>query len=109
MNLAISKPEDAAKVLSDASAASNDSITANALATVVNMVISPKTRAEAALLVAPEAQQRVAVMTTNLSTGIQGLPGIYLGDNTSVTGGSRPDTPAGYTPVSGGTQGCQAR
>lgn len=109
VNIAISKPEDAAKVLSDASAASNDSVSANALATVVNMVISPKTRIDAAPLVAPEAQKRVNAMTANLSTGIQGLPGIYLGDNSGVSGGSRPDIPAGYTPVSGGTQGCRAR
>ncbi len=137
VDLAINRPEDAAKFLGDATAASNDAVSANALATVVNMVTSPKTREEAAPLVAPEAKARVEAMTANLSTGIQGLPGIYLGDvpqpkyeagtqagegsggaNTgggveasggSAGAGERASVPAGYAPVVGGSMGCPVR
>ena len=109
INIAIETPEDAARVLSDATAASNDAVSANALATVVNMVTSPQTREAATALVAPQAQQRVEAWKANLSTGIQGLPGIYLGDNASGNGGARLATPAGYTPVAGGSMGCPSR
>jgi hypothetical protein len=108
-NLAIDEPAAAAKILSDSTAASNDAASANALATVVNMVTSPKTRQAAAPLVAPEAKARVESWTANLSTGIQGLPGIYLGDNAGLNGGARPASPAGYTPVAGGAMGCPSR
>lgn len=107
VNLAIETSEDAAKFLDDASAASNDAASANALATVVNMVTSPKTREEAAPLVAPEAQERVEAVRANLSTGIQGLPGIYLGDNAAES--ARPAAPAGYAPVAGSSIACPAR
>ena len=105
VNLAIDKPEEAAKLLSNAAAASNDTASANALKTVVNMVTSPQTREEAAPLVAPEAQARVEAWNADLSAGVQGLPGIYLGDN----GGARDAAPAGYTPVAGGSMGCSSR
>jgi hypothetical protein len=108
VNLAVGKPEDAAKLLSTAAAASNDTASANALKTVVNMVTSPKTREEAAAFVAPEAQASVEAWNADLSSGVQGLPGIYLGDNAD-NGGARDAAPAGYTPVAGGSMGCATR
>lgn len=106
VDVAISKPEEAAKVLSEATAASADSVSANAAATAVSMITSPQTREAAAEYVAPEAQERVETFRANLSTGIPGLPGIYLGDNSSV---ARASAPSGYTPVSGGSSGCPTR
>ena len=105
VNMAIDRPEEAAKLLETTSTASSDPATANALATVVSMVASPKTIEAAVPLVAPEAQARVETMTANLSTGISGLPGIYLGD-VPHEGGT---APAGYTPVAGGSLGCPGR
>jgi hypothetical protein len=46
-------------------------------------------------------------MTANLSTGIQGLPGIYLSDE-PIESSVRAEAPAGYAPVSGGSMGCPA-
>lgn len=111
VNIAIDQPADAAKLMGNATAASKDAVSANALATVVNMVTSSKTREEAAPLVAPEAKARVQAMRANLSTGIQGLPGIYLGDvpHASQGGGGRPAVPQGYAPVSGRSYGCPVR
>ena len=109
VDVAISKPADAAKVMSEATAVSSDAPTANALSTVMNMTTSPKTREEAAAYVAPEAKERVETWQANLSTGIQGLPGVYLGDNAVTNGGERQPAPVGYTPVSGGAAGCPTR
>jgi len=108
VDIAIAKPQEAAKVLS-AAATTNDAASANALSTVVAMTTSPEMREEAAALVAPEAQAQVESFRANLSTGIPGLPGIYLGDNASANGGERAVAPAGYTPVAGGSSGCPGR
>ena len=105
LDIAIAKPADAAKVLS--AAVSNNGVGAAAVATVLNMTTSPTVRAEAATLVEPEAKARVQEMTANLSTGIAGLPGIYLSD--SPIEEPRSAAPSGYTPVSGGSIGCSAR
>lgn len=107
VDVAVTKPETAAKLLTAASAAS-DSASTNALATVVTMTTPPQTLAEAAPLVAPEAQASAETFRANLSTGIPGLPGIYLGDSPSVSS-ARAEAPSGYTPVSGGSAGCPAR
>ncbi|MEQ1754031.1 MAG: hypothetical protein ABL973_07845 [Micropepsaceae bacterium] len=111
VNLAIDKPAVAAKVMSDATAASNDAASRQALATVMNMVASPSTIEQAAPLVAPEAQARVTEMRADLSTGIPGLPGIYLGevDHSANEAGERPAAPAGYEPVAGRSMGCPVR
>jgi hypothetical protein len=109
IDVAVTKPADVAKVMSDATAASQDAASTQALSTVVNMITSPKTREEAAALVAPDAQARVETWRANLSTGVEGLPGIYLGDNAVASGGERQPAPAGYTPVSGGSAGCPTR
>lgn len=108
IDVAVTKPEDAAKLLAAAPAASADQASTNALTTVLTMVTSPKTLEAAAPLVAPEAQAEAQAMTANLSTGIAGLPGIYLSDTPSVSS-ARAEAPAGYAPVSGGSMGCPAQ
>ncbi|TAL33674.1 MAG: hypothetical protein EPN97_09100 [Alphaproteobacteria bacterium] len=115
VNMAIDRPEDAAALLNHAAESSKDKVSANALATVVNMVTSPKTREQAVPLMAPEAKPRVQEWAANLTTGIQGLPGIYLGDVQAPSywspepPGGRSAMPSGYAPVSGGSFGCPTR
>jgi len=107
VDIAITRPAEAAQFMSESVASSQDPVSDAALATVINMRISPKVREAAAPLVAPEAQARVEEFRANLSTGIPGLPGIYLGEH--AQGGGRPSLPEGYTPVSGGSMGCPSR
>ncbi len=107
VDVAVTKPEAAAKLLTAASTASSDRASTAALATVITMVASPKTLQEAAPLVAPEAQAQAQAMTANLSTGIAGLPGVYLSDQPIES--ARAEAPSGYTPVSGGSMGCPGR
>lgn len=107
VDLAVQRPEEAAKMLSGASAAASDAAQTNAAATVLNMVTTPETREAAVAYVAPEEKARVETMTANLTTGIQGLPGIYLGD--VAQSAPRASVPSGYTPVSGGAMGCPTR
>jgi hypothetical protein len=111
VDLAISSPADAAKVLTEATAASGDDASRQALATALTMVASPKTMEDAAALVPPDAQARVTEMRADLTNGIPGLPGIYLGDQPSVEGGvvARTDAPSGYSPVAGSSMGCPVR
>jgi hypothetical protein len=112
VDVAITKPAEAAEFLSKSLASSNDPVTDGALATVVNMRMSPEVRQAAEPLVAPQAQTRVEQFRANLSTGIPGLPGIYLGDNSGSNSGSgseRPSLPTGYTPVAGPSVGCPSR
>jgi hypothetical protein len=72
------------------------------------MTTPPQTLEQAAPLVAPEAQAAAETFRANLSTGIPGLPGIYLGD--SPAGFTvRAEAPSGYAPVAGGSMGCPAR
>lgn len=105
VDVAITNAADTAKVLSAAGTVGGaDSM---AVATVLNMTTSSAMRAEAAALVEPEVQARVQEMTANLSTGIAGLPGIYLSD--SPIQEPRGVAPSGYTPVSGSSIGCSAR
>jgi hypothetical protein len=107
VDVAVQRPEEAAKMLSSASAATGDTAQTNALATVVSMVTTPQTREAAIAYVEPEEKARVETMAANLTTGIQGLPGIYLGDVEQSA--PRASVPSGYTPVSGGSMGCPTR
>lgn len=111
VDLAISSPTDAAKILAEATAASGDDASKQALATALTMVASPKTIEDAAALVPPDAQARVTEMRADLTNGIPGLPGIYLGDQSPVEGGvvARADSPSGYSPVAGSSMGCPVR
>lgn len=139
VDLAIANPSRAAQVMTEATAASADPAATRALATVVNMVVPKRTLETAAAMVPSEAQARVTEMRANLSTGIPGLPGIYLGEiehpkqeagiqvsgdtmpgagdggandgagGTSSFGEGRGAVPSGYEPVAGSSMGCPAR
>ena len=106
VDVAISDPAKVAQVLTTAADSANDASDQQALASVVNMIASPKTQEEAAPMVAPEMQAQVQEFRANLSSGIPGLPGIYLGDNAESERGA---APAGYAPVAGGSAGCPSR
>jgi hypothetical protein len=108
-NIAITKPAEAAKFLNESLRASDSAEMDGAVTTVAQMRIAPQTMEAASAMVAPEVSQRAEVMTANLTTGIQGLPGIYLGDNAQANADTRPPSPAGFTPVSGGSMGCPSR
>ena len=109
VNVAVDQPAEVAKLLTGIAASPTGSANQTAVATVLAMRTTAKARAAAAPLVAPAAKAQVAAMTTNLSTGIAGLPGIYLGDNAAANGGARAATPTGYSRVAGGSMGCRPR
>ncbi len=109
VDIAITRPEEAAKFLNEITVSSSDPVSNGALATVINMRTSPEVREAAAPMIAPEAQARVEEFRADLTTGIPGLPGIYLGDNSGATSGARAEAPTGYTPVSGGSIACPSR
>lgn len=106
VDVAISDPAKVARVLTAATDANVDASDQNALASVVNMVASPKTQEAAVPMVAPEVQAQVQEFRANLSSGIPGLPGIYLGDSSESERGA---APVGYAPVAGGSAGCPSR
>ena len=106
VDVSISDSAKLAQVLTVATGSGVDASDQQALASVVNMVASPKTQEEAAPMVAPEIQAQVQEFRANLSSGIPGLPGIYLGDNAESERGAAPD---GYAPVAGGSAGCPSR
>ncbi len=106
VDVAISDPAKVAQVLTAATGPGVDANDRQALASVVNMVASAKMQEEAAPMVAPEVQAQVQVFRANLSNGIPGLPGVYLGDNGESERGA---APAGYAPVAGGSTGCPVR
>jgi hypothetical protein len=107
VNVAVDRPGDVAKLLTGIATSSSGAANPTAIATVLAMRTTAKARAAAAPLVAQNAKAQVAAMTANLSTGIAGLPGIYLGDNAQANGGRRAPTPAGYAPVAGTSSGCR--
>jgi hypothetical protein len=107
IDIAVTKPEAAAKLLEAAPLAKDDA-GAGALRTILGMATTPTTLQAAQPLVPPEAQASAQEMTANLSTGINGLPGIYLSD-APIEASVRGEAPAGYTPVSGGSMGCPSR
>lgn len=109
VNVAVDRPAEVAKLLTSIAVSPTGSANQTAVATVLAMRTTAKARAAAAPLVAPAAKAQVVAMTTNLSTGIAGLPGIYLGDNAQANGGTRAATPAGYARVAGGSLGCRVR
>lgn len=109
VNVAVDRPAEVAKLLTSFAASPTGSTNQTAVATVLAMRTTAKTRAAAAPLVAPAAKAQVMAMTSNLSTGIAGLPGIYLGDNAQANGGARATTPTGYSRVAGGSMGCRVR
>jgi len=109
VDIAITRPEEAAKFLNEATTSSSGAVSDGALATVITMRTSPEVLEAAAPMIAPEAQARVEEFRADLTTGIPGLPGIYLGDNSGATSSARAEAPTGYTPVSGGSIACPSR
>jgi hypothetical protein len=109
VNVAVDRPAEVAKLLTGIAASPTGSANQTAVATVLAMRTTAKARAAAAPFVAPAAKAQVVAMTANLSTGITGLPGIYLGDNAAANGGTRAATPTGYSRVAGGSMGCRPR
>ena len=106
VDVAISDPAKVAQVLTAATGSGVDANDQQALASMLNMVASPKTQEAAAPMVAPEVQAEVQAFRANLSGGIPGLPGIYLGDNAESERGA---APVGYAPVAGSSAGCPSR
>jgi hypothetical protein len=104
-NVAVDRPADVAKMLDGIAAAPGGAANQAALETVLKMRTTAKARAAAVPLVSPAAKTQAVAMTANLSKGIPGLPGIYLGDNTQA----RPVVPQGYARVAGGSMGCRPR
>lgn len=107
--VAVDRPADVANLLTSFAASPASAENPEAVATVLAMRTTARDREAAAPLVAPAARAQVAAFTANLTTGIAGLPGIYLGHAASVTGGRRAAAPAGYAAVPGGSMGCAAR
>ena len=108
VDIAVTKPADAAKLLTSSVAASRDPITEDALSTVIAMRVSPAVREAAVPLVPAEAQAHVTQFNANLSQGIAGLPGIYLNYDPGSSGeAARAPAPAGFTSMPGG--GCPGR
>ncbi len=105
VNVGLSKPADVAKVLNGSAHTATDVGAGAALGTALSMRASRQEIAAAQPLVAPEARRESRSMTANLTTGIAGLPGIYLGPQDHP----RPSAPEGYAPVSGGSAGCPGR
>lgn len=105
VDIAITRPAQAAQFLSKSVASSQDPVSDAALATVMNMRIPPQVSQAAASLVAPETRARVQDFRANLSTGIAGLPGVYLGDQ-AAAGGQAGGGNLGGQPV--GAQGTHA-
>jgi hypothetical protein len=109
VDIAITRPAQAAQFLSKSVASSQDPVSDAALATVINMRVPRDVSQAAAPLVAPEVRARVADFRANLSTGIAGLPGVYLGDQGA--GGNQSGQAAGANPnpqAAAGTPGAQA-
>ena len=102
VDILVTQPADAAKLMGETLGATQDTVQVAALKTVLTMRIPPQVQ-EAAVAEAPVAErQRIERFRATLSTGIPGLPGIYLGD-------TRPPIPPGYQPVAGGSGGCVPR
>ena len=108
VDVAVTRPADAAKIMTNVAAAPSAAQTTNAVTTVMSMIATPKTLEQAAALVPPESQSQVETWRANLSNGIPGLPGLYLGDNAEANA-PRAEAPAGYAPVAGGSAGCPAK
>lgn len=76
-----------------------------AVATALRQRASPEVVQAAVPLVEPEDRGKAAQFQANLSSGIPGLPGLYLGDADQAPA-PRASAPSGYAPVSGASSGC---
>ncbi len=107
-NMAIDRPAEVANLMTSIAGSSSGTANQSAIATVLMMRTTAKAREAAAPLVAPAVKTQLAAITANLSTGIAGLPGIYLGDNAQANG-ARAGIPTGYSLVAGSSIGCRMR
>ena len=102
-NVAVANSGQAAAILK--AAAKGDADTRAALATVSLLRTTPKMRA-AAMKEIPAAERAAATrFSANLSSGVQGLPGIYL-DASPIPRGP---TPVAYSSVPGDSRGCSSK
>lgn len=105
VDVAVAKPAEVAKLMADGVGASKAPTQKAALATVLNMRTTDQTRQAAQAMVPQQQQAQVQQFRANLSTGMPGLPGIYLGSSPQA----RAPVPVGYAPVRGGSMGCRTR
>jgi len=104
-DMAVTDPAWAAGLMAGAAKVGADLEASKAMETVLKMRTSPATREAAIAAASPEARAPLAQWNANLSSGIAGLPGIYLSDSPVA----RAPAPVGYAPVAGGSSGCPAR
>lgn len=104
-NIAVDSADAAARLLAAAAKSNADRESREALEAIAMLRTSPDDRADAIRQMPPETKAAAATFVANLSTGIPGLPGIYLNDSPI----QRSPAPAGYAPVAGGSRGCPSR
>jgi hypothetical protein len=105
-DLAISNPSEAAKIIAAGRAASNTPEASAAVQAVLGMRASKQVLAQAVAAAPPAERRASARFTANLSTGVSGLPGVYLSDQPHP---ARDPAPTGYQPVAGGSRSCPSR
>ena len=103
VSISLDTPRDTAAFLNGAAQTGRDLGVERAVSTALRMRASPEMVTAAAPMVEPEARAEVAAFRADLSSGIPGLPGIYL-----CGGGpcQRSPAPQGYAPVAGASRGC---
>lgn len=103
VSVSLDTPRDTAAFLNGAAQSGRDLGVERAVSTALRMRASPEMVTAAAPMVEPKARAEVESFRANLSSGIPGLPGIYL-----CGGGPCPrsSAPEGYTPVAGTSLGC---
>jgi hypothetical protein len=103
VSISLDTPRDTAAFLNGAAQPGRDLGVERAVSTALRMRASPEMVTAAAPMVEPQARAEVASFRANLSSGIPGLPGVYL-----CGGGPCPraSAPQGYAPVAGESRGC---
>ncbi|HVY33468.1 MAG TPA: hypothetical protein VG960_03505 [Caulobacteraceae bacterium] len=117
VDTALTTPAQAAKFMTGAAADAKALGVDQSVSTVLAMRATPKTVAAAAPLIPPESRPAAHLITTAMTRGIAGLPGVYLGEvehpayeaGGNSGGEERGSAPAGYAPVAGGSLGCPGR
>lgn len=103
-NVAAPDADIAGKIMAAATKSSISLETRKALQTITALRTTPAQRSAAISQMPVASRAAATVFATNLSTGIAGLPGIYLNPTHDPHG----TTPAGYGPVPGRASGCPA-
>lgn len=104
-DIAMTDPKEAASLIAAGTSTTKSPETRAALQAVLAMRASKQVQAQA-LAAAPAAERREqARFAANLSTGIVGLPGVYLSGRPQS---ERSAAPAGFQPVAGGSRSCPA-